>query len=242
MSLHTCRSEHLESVTRAPHLPPEPPSSPGRGCAYPVNPVLYSKEMIIILSIIFLSSSQASGTGRFAAWLSLLWDIGYRRCPIPLGYCRKLGGCVIDCLASDCQISAQPLRITVGLLLWTSFPSRDSYVHLFTYRRMSQMQEEIWELSDGACYVALTNEPLAVQPVMDRVRSPQAGAIVLFAGSEPVIASRLGPLTRVSQAPQETTSMASSSRSCNTRPTTSLPFARCSPSARPCLPSTHSRA
>ncbi|KAI1320432.1 Molybdopterin biosynthesis MoaE [Xylariaceae sp. FL0255] len=39
------------------------------------------------------------------------------------------------------------------------------------------------ELSDGSCYVALTHQHLQVQEVMDRVRSPEAGAIVLFAGT-----------------------------------------------------------
>jgi hypothetical protein len=39
------------------------------------------------------------------------------------------------------------------------------------------------ELEEDGCYVALTTEHLIVQSVMDRVRSPAAGAIVLFAGS-----------------------------------------------------------
>ncbi|KAI1263906.1 Molybdopterin biosynthesis MoaE [Xylariaceae sp. FL1019] len=39
------------------------------------------------------------------------------------------------------------------------------------------------ELSEGACYVALTCDHLNVQDIMDRVRSPAAGAIVLFAGT-----------------------------------------------------------
>ena len=43
------------------------------------------------------------------------------------------------------------------------------------------------ELQEDGCYVGLTHDFLNVQNVMDRVRSPQAGAIVLFAGtaSEP---------------------------------------------------------
>lgn len=38
------------------------------------------------------------------------------------------------------------------------------------------------ELSEGNCYVALTHDVLNPQAIMDRVRSPKAGAIVLFAG------------------------------------------------------------
>lgn len=36
---------------------------------------------------------------------------------------------------------------------------------------------------EGSIYVALTHLPLDVQSIMDRVRSPKAGAIVLFAGT-----------------------------------------------------------
>ncbi len=38
------------------------------------------------------------------------------------------------------------------------------------------------EISEEGCYVALTYEHLQVQDIIDRVRSPRAGAIVLFAG------------------------------------------------------------
>lgn len=38
------------------------------------------------------------------------------------------------------------------------------------------------QVEDG-CYVALTTDHLVVQPIMDRVRSPKAGAIVIFAGT-----------------------------------------------------------
>ncbi|CAM1501768.1 Fc.00g037520.m01.CDS01 [Cosmosporella sp. VM-42] len=43
-------------------------------------------------------------------------------------------------------------------------------------------KEEAWQLSDDGCYVALSRDHLNVQQVMDLVRSPSAGAIVLFAG------------------------------------------------------------
>lgn len=41
-------------------------------------------------------------------------------------------------------------------------------------------------LHQEGCYVALTTSPLSLQAITDRVRSPQAGAIVLFAGSGPL--------------------------------------------------------
>ena len=42
----------------------------------------------------------------------------------------------------------------------------------------------ITETAEGNCYVALTSATLVVTDVMDRVRSPGAGAIVLFAGNQ----------------------------------------------------------
>lgn len=47
---------------------------------------------------------------------------------------------------------------------------------------MATEEQDLWELTVDGCYVALTNDLLNVQAVMDRVRSPQAGAIVIFAG------------------------------------------------------------
>ena len=44
------------------------------------------------------------------------------------------------------------------------------------------MAEPPQELSEGHCYVALTHDHLDAKAIMDRVRSPKAGAIVLFAG------------------------------------------------------------
>lgn len=44
------------------------------------------------------------------------------------------------------------------------------------------MEPQSHEICENGCYVALTHEHLQVQETMDRVRSPQAGAIVLFAG------------------------------------------------------------
>ena len=39
------------------------------------------------------------------------------------------------------------------------------------------------EINEDACYVALTEDHLDAKSMMDRVRSPKAGAIVLFAGT-----------------------------------------------------------
>ncbi|KAH7185657.1 Molybdopterin biosynthesis MoaE [Fusarium flagelliforme] len=43
--------------------------------------------------------------------------------------------------------------------------------------------QDVWEQTDQDCYVALTHDHLNAQAIMDRVRSPSAGAIVLFAGT-----------------------------------------------------------
>lgn len=43
-----------------------------------------------------------------------------------------------------------------------------------------------WHLSSEGCHVALTHSPLDVPTVMNLVRSPAAGAIVLFAGPSPL--------------------------------------------------------
>ncbi|KAI0018082.1 Molybdopterin biosynthesis MoaE [Xylariomycetidae sp. FL0641] len=45
------------------------------------------------------------------------------------------------------------------------------------------MEPKTSEASEDGCYVALTDNHLSVQEVMDHVRSPQAGALVLFAGT-----------------------------------------------------------
>ncbi|KAM0476751.1 hypothetical protein ACHAPX_006175 [Trichoderma viride] len=42
---------------------------------------------------------------------------------------------------------------------------------------------EIWEMSEQNCYVGLTHDFLNIQEAIDKVRSPMAGAIVLFAGT-----------------------------------------------------------
>lgn len=47
---------------------------------------------------------------------------------------------------------------------------------------MGPFTGEVWELTEEGCFVALTHEHLDVKHTMDKVRSPAAGAIVLFAG------------------------------------------------------------
>lgn len=48
---------------------------------------------------------------------------------------------------------------------------------------MEATKENTWQLEEEGYYVALTHDHLNAQEVMDRVRSPAAGAIVLFAGT-----------------------------------------------------------
>jgi hypothetical protein len=50
-------------------------------------------------------------------------------------------------------------------------------------------------LEEGPCYVALTHDHLDVKSIMDRVRSPKAGAIVIFAGDTAHVALHLLELT-----------------------------------------------
>lgn len=45
------------------------------------------------------------------------------------------------------------------------------------------MDQQDTELHETGCYVALTTDHLNVPAAMDRVRSPEAGAIVIFAGT-----------------------------------------------------------
>ncbi|KAL3600547.1 hypothetical protein FPOAC2_04790 [Fusarium poae] len=47
----------------------------------------------------------------------------------------------------------------------------------------SENTQDVWEQTEQDCYVALTHDHLNAQAIMDRVRSPSAGAIVLFAGT-----------------------------------------------------------
>lgn len=47
---------------------------------------------------------------------------------------------------------------------------------------MSTINDEPASISEDGCYVALTQDHLNAQQVIDQVRSPAAGAIVLFAG------------------------------------------------------------
>lgn len=42
----------------------------------------------------------------------------------------------------------------------------------------------VHDLNEQDCWVGLTHSHLDVQTVMDKVRNPQAGAIVLFAGKQ----------------------------------------------------------
>lgn len=52
---------------------------------------------------------------------------------------------------------------------------------------MAPVAEQSGELSEDTCYVALTELPLDAKSIMDKVRSPEAGAIVLFAGMSQIV-------------------------------------------------------
>ncbi|KAI1374890.1 Molybdopterin biosynthesis MoaE [Hypoxylon crocopeplum] len=45
------------------------------------------------------------------------------------------------------------------------------------------MNRETSEIKEDGCYVGLTHDHLNLNDVMDKVRSPQAGALVMFAGT-----------------------------------------------------------
>ncbi|OAA75557.1 Molybdopterin biosynthesis MoaE [Akanthomyces lecanii RCEF 1005] len=48
---------------------------------------------------------------------------------------------------------------------------------------MAAQQDDAWQISEDGCHVALTHAHLDASAVMNLVRSPAAGAIVLFAGT-----------------------------------------------------------
>lgn len=52
-------------------------------------------------------------------------------------------------------------------------------------QQQSIMDNETSEINEDHCYVGLTRDHLNLNLVADKVRSPQAGAIVMFAGKLP---------------------------------------------------------
>jgi hypothetical protein len=62
-----------------------------------------------------------------------------------------------------------------------SFHVFSLFVPFYTSLRLDSIMAK--ELSEENCYVALTHDHLDAKSMMDRVRSPKAGAIVLFAGN-----------------------------------------------------------
>ncbi|ATY60534.1 Molybdopterin biosynthesis [Cordyceps militaris] len=46
-----------------------------------------------------------------------------------------------------------------------------------------QTDDDPWHMTEDGCHVALTHSPLSASSVLDLVRSPSAGALVLFAGT-----------------------------------------------------------
>lgn len=63
----------------------------------------------------------------------------------------------------------------------------------------------LWELSENECYVGLTEGSLDAKSIMDKVRSPAAGAIVLFAGTSRSSPEKTATAAHISQAPRGTT-------------------------------------
>jgi hypothetical protein len=61
---------------------------------------------------------------------------------------------------------------------------------------MEHQEHQEMELREGNVWVALTKDSLDVKPVMDFVRNPGAGAIVIFAGQPAsMLANLISPLT-----------------------------------------------
>jgi hypothetical protein len=61
------------------------------------------------------------------------------------------------------------------------------------------MESPLAERGEDNCYVALTHGYLQVQEIMHRVRSPRAGAIVLFAGTLAELSPPSWPFARLSE-------------------------------------------
>lgn len=56
-------------------------------------------------------------------------------------------------------------------------------IHTYYFISISVMMAAPQELTSGNCHVALTHDLLSPTAIMDKVRSPKAGAIILFAGT-----------------------------------------------------------
>ena len=89
------------------------------------------------------------------------------------------------------------------------------------------------EQQDDACYVALTLDDIDVTATMDRVRSNQAGAIVLFAGEYEQLALKLTGLMHNLKVLPVITSLADLSPNLNTPPMWLWPVKPCSRCASP---------
>jgi hypothetical protein len=85
-------------------------------------------------------------------------------------------------LCNECILCRDPHSNTLSyvLLYNHSENTRQSHMRL-AYFKMTDSSSKM-ELEDEAVHVALTYDHLDVVPIMNRVRSPKAGAIVLFAG------------------------------------------------------------
>ncbi|KAI1079612.1 Molybdopterin biosynthesis MoaE [Whalleya microplaca] len=70
-----------------------------------------------------------------------------------------------------------------GVHTYASTPDVPVNLRSLTSSHAKNMDSQATETNEDGCYVGLTHDYLNVQNVMDRVRSPQAGAIVMFAGT-----------------------------------------------------------
>ena len=85
-------------------------------------------------------------------------------------------------------------------------------------------------LQEDECFVALTHDYLDAKAMMDRVRSPKAGAIVLFAGNVNETPQVTG--VNISKVQLATISVESQSKNFNIHPTSHVRFKACSQYAR----------
>jgi hypothetical protein len=84
------------------------------------------------------------------------------------------GECGDDDIDFEVRLEPRDQSITYSFLFFSLF------VPFYTSLKLSSIMAK--ELSEENCYVALTHDHLDAKSMMDRVRSPKAGAIVLFAG------------------------------------------------------------
>lgn len=133
-------------------------------------------------------------------------------------------------LLSSSTLSARLTTARRASPLISLLPQRPPYLRP-TMAEAEEGTSQASFLSEDNCYVALTDLPLEYPRVISRVRAPQAGAIVIFAGTRPISSRfRFLPDPDALQGQRATTSRGSPSRNSSTRPTPRSRCAPCSPS------------